>query len=97
MFAHIDVRTESSPKCCVLIPALPFQEKIIIFIMQNVYFFKVRADARFYYKRLTKEESTERKTQERKQEREREKEREERKLIVSSSSSVSVAQFLLTV
>ena len=27
LFAHISVRTKRGPKCCVPIPALPFQEK----------------------------------------------------------------------
>ena len=47
LFAHISVRTKRGPKCCVPIPALPFQEKNINIIIHNVYFFKVRADDKF--------------------------------------------------
>ena len=51
LFAHIDVRAKTGPQCCVTIPALLFQEKNIIFIIHNVYFFTVRADDRFCSKR----------------------------------------------
>ena len=47
LFAHISVHTNRDPKCCVPIPALPFQDKNIIIIIHYVYFFKVRADDRF--------------------------------------------------
>ena len=50
------------------------KETIIIIIIHNVYFFKLRADDIFCFKRLTKEDITERKTQERERERERESE-----------------------
>ena len=72
LFAHIGVSTERGPKCCVPIPALPFQEKNIIFIIHNAYFLKVRADEKFCSKPETKEENME---TARERERERERER----------------------
>ena len=47
MHVYCDIKSERGPKCCVQIPALPFQEKNIIIIIHYVYFFKVRADDRF--------------------------------------------------
>ena len=47
LFAHIGVRAETGPQCCVPIPPLPFQEKNINIIFQIVYFFKDRADDNF--------------------------------------------------
>ena len=78
LFAYFDVRTKRGRQCCVLIPALPFQEKIINIIIHNVYFFKVRADDKFCSYHKTKEENIERETHEREEERERERERERR-------------------
>ena len=52
LFAHIGVRTKRGPKCYLFIShPCHFKKKNIIFIIHNVYFFKVRADERFCSKR----------------------------------------------
>ena len=48
LFAYFNVRSKRGPQCCVPIPGLPFQEKNNNIIIHNVYFFKVRADDRFF-------------------------------------------------
>ena len=47
LFAHIGVRAKRGPQCCVPIPSLQFQEKILIFFIHYVYILKVRADDNF--------------------------------------------------